>query len=84
VSSSISRSSSSRVEPCTTRAPRASWACQICPIVGNSQSVNTTFERRAKRRPLASALTPAESEVVTATSSGSALTSPANAVRAAS
>ena len=44
----------------------------------------TTFERRAKRRPLASALTPAESDVVTATSSGAALTSRAKAARAAS
>src|SRR4051812_8377524 len=51
-------------------------------MVGNSQSVSTTFERRAKRSPLARALTPAESDVVTATSSASALTRPANAARA--
>src|SRR5689334_18249929 len=51
-------------------------------MVGNSQSVSTTFDRRAKRRPLASALTPAEREVVTATSSSSAFTSPAKAARA--
>src|SRR5262245_41555766 len=53
-------------------------------MVGNSQSVSTTFDRRAKRRPLASALTPADSDVVTAISSGPALTSPAKAARAAS
>src|SRR5215831_13774849 len=84
VSSSISRSSSSSVPPCTTRAPRASCACQICPIVGNSQSVSTTFERRVKRSPLASALTPADSEVVTAISSGPALTRLPKEARAAS
>ena len=91
VSSSIARSKcssgivpSSAAETCVTRAPRASCACQICPIVGNSQSVSTTFERFVKRRPLASALTPAESDVVTAISSGPALTRPAKAARAAS
>src|SRR5919198_1106033 len=31
----------------TTREPRASWACQIWPMVGNSQSVSTILERRA-------------------------------------
>src|SRR5580765_3204432 len=75
---------SSAALTCTTRAPRASCACQIWPIVGNSQSVRTTFDRCVKRRPLASALTPAESEAVTAISSAPALTSPAKAPRAAS
>src|SRR4051812_31482574 len=91
VSSSIARSKcssgivpSSAARTCETRAPRASCACQIWPIVGNSQSVRTTFDRFVKRRPLASALTPAESDVVTATSSGPALTRPAKALRAAS
>jgi hypothetical protein len=83
VSSSTTRSNSDGWA-CTTRAPRDSCACQIWPTVGNSSSVVTIFERLAKRSPLASALTPAESEVVTAISSGSALTSPANAARAAS
>src|SRR6266516_7361047 len=91
VSSSIARSKcssgivpSSAARTCETRAPRASCACQIWPIVGNSQSVRTTFDRFVKRRPLASALTPAESDVVTAISSGPALTRPAKALRAAS
>ena len=91
VSSSIARSKASygsvpsaSSRTWTTRAPRASWACQIWPIVGNSQSVSTTFDRCAKRSPLASEDTAAESEVVTATSSGSACTSRANAARAVS
>src|SRR6266566_872281 len=91
VSSSIARSKcssgivpSSAAATCETRAPRASCACQIWPMVGNSQSVMTTFDRFVKRRPLASALTPAESDVVTAISSGAALTRPAKAPRAAS
>ena len=54
-------------------------------MVGNSQSVSTTLCRGpAKRRPLASEATPAESEVVTAISSGAALISFAKAARAAS
>ncbi len=69
---------------CTTRAPRASCACQIWPTVGNSRCVRTTLERAANRRPLASAAIPAEFDVVTAISSGSALTRAANAARAAS
>ena len=91
VSSSIARSKcSSGIVPsavaatCDTRAPRASCACRIWPIVGNSQSVSTTFDRFVKRSPLASALTPAESDVVTAISSGPTLTSCAKAARAAS
>jgi hypothetical protein len=54
-------------------------------MVGNSESVITIVERGpAYRRPLASAATPAESDVVTATSSGSALTRRAKTARAAS
>jgi hypothetical protein len=68
----------------TTRAPRASWACQIWPTVGNSSSVVTIFGRAAYRSPVAIALSPAETEVVTATSSGCAPTRPANAARAVS
>src|SRR3990172_8717008 len=63
----------------TTRRPRSSCACEICPTVGNSKSETTIFVRPpSKRRPLMTAETPAESEVVTATSSGWAFTSPAN------
>ena len=83
MSSSIARSKcsigivpSSAALTCMTRAPRASCACQIWPIVGNSQSVRTTFDRCVKRRPLASALTPAESDVVTAISSGTCVDEP--------
>jgi hypothetical protein len=58
---------------------------QIWPIVGNSKSLTTTLSRPLpKRNPLARALTPAETEVVTATSSSSALISPAIVPRAAS
>jgi hypothetical protein len=46
--------------------------------------VSTTRERAANRSPLASDATPAETDVVTAISSGSALISRANAERAAS
>ena len=58
----------------TTSAPRSSCACAIWPTVGNSSSVMTI-----RRRPLRSSgsaettpLTPCETDVVTATSSGSA------------
>jgi hypothetical protein len=44
----------------------------------------TIFGRAAYRRPVAIALSPAETEVVTATSSARAPTSPANAARAVS
>ena len=81
VSSSTMRSNSSGCA-CTTRAPRDSCACQIWPTVGNSRSDSTIFERPPYRSPLASALTPAETDVVTAISSGSALISRANARRA--
>jgi len=91
VSSSIARSKRSRgsipspsASTCTTRAPRSSCACQIWPTVGNSQSVVTIFERRAYRSPVAIALSPADTEVVTATSSGAAFTSRAKARRASS
>ena len=70
---------------CTTRTPRRSCACEICPMVGNSKSLTTIVSRPSpKRRPLTSALTPAETDVVTAISSSSALTSPAIAERTAS
>ena len=69
---------------CTTSAPRSSCACQIWPIVGNSKSLITTFGRVVKSIALASALTPADSDVVTATSSGSPSTRRANVARAAS
>ena len=69
---------------CTTSAPRSSWACQIWPIVGNSKSDRTTRGRSAQSSALASALTPAESEVVTATSSAAPPTSRANVDRAVS
>ena len=68
-----STGSPGRRPTCTTSAPRSSCACQICPIVGNSKSLITTFGALARSRSRdASALTPAESDVVTATSSGCA------------
>jgi len=49
----------------TTRRPRRSCACQIWPIVGNSKLLTTTVSRpSSKRRPLARALTPAETDLV--------------------
>src|SRR5947208_12813729 len=70
---------------CSTRKPRRSCACQICPIVGNSKSLTTTLSRPSSNRsPDASALTPAETDVVTAISSSSAPTSPAIEERTAS
>jgi hypothetical protein len=69
----------------TTRMPRRSCACQIWPIVGNSKLLTTTVSRpSSKRSPLARALTPAETDVVTAISSSSAFTSEATAPRTAS
>ena len=54
-------------------------------MVGNSKSLTTIVSRpSSKRRPLTSALTPAETEVVTAISSSPAFTSPAIAERTAS
>jgi len=71
---------------CTTSAPRSSCACAIWPTVGNSCSLITIFFRSL--RPIGSALTiplmPWLTEVVTASSPGSALRSRANAARAAS
>ena len=69
----------------TTSAPRSSCACAICPIVGNSYSL-ITIRFRSPRRSSAetSPLTPCETDVVTATSSGEACTRPANDARAAS
>ena len=68
---------------CSTR--NRSCACQICPIVGNSKSLITTLSRPSSNRsPDASALTPAETDVVTAISSSSAPTSPAIEERTAS
>src|SRR5262249_20584422 len=69
----------------TILAPRRSCACQIWPIVGNSKSVKTTLARPLlKSSPLASALTPAETDVVTATSSSAALRRTATLLRAPS
>jgi hypothetical protein len=70
---------------CTTRAPRPAWACQICALVGNSKSVTTTLLRLpVKSRALASALSPADTEAVTAISSGLAFSSVATPWRTAS
>ena len=45
---------------CTTRAPRGSWACQICALVGNSKSLITTLLRGpVKSSELANAFKPA-------------------------
>ncbi len=69
---------------CTTSAPRSSCACQICPTVGNSKSLITTLRRSPNSIALASELRPAETEVVTATSSASPPTNRANVARAVS
>ena len=53
-------------------------------MVGNSKSLITTFGRCEKSIALASGLTPAESDVVTATSSASPPTSRAKVARAVS
>ena len=69
----------------TTSAPRSSCACAICPTVGNSYSLMTIrFRSPVRSSAETSALTPCETDVVTATSSGAACTRPANAARAAS
>src|SRR5688500_5063098 len=69
----------------TTSAPRSSCACAICPTVGNSYSLMTIrFRSPLRSSAETSALTAWETEVVTATSSGCAPTSLANAARAAS
>ena len=70
---------------CTTSAPRSSCACAICPTVGNSYSLITIrFRSRSSGRAETSALTPCDTDVVTATSSARAWRSPATAVRNAS
>ena len=67
----IAPSSSGRT--CTTSAPRSSCACAICPTVGNSYSLITIRFRPASRGSAeTSALTPCDTDVVTATSSASA------------
>ena len=60
----------------TTSAPRSSCACAICPTVGNSYSLITIrFRSPSRGSAETSALTPCETEVVTATSSASAWSS---------
>ena len=77
--------SPSRTGTQVTRAPRASCASQICPIVGNSASVTTTPRRpRVKSIALATALVASDTELKTAISSGEALISFANACLARS
>ena len=57
----------------TTSAPRSSCACAIWPTVGNSYSLITIrFRSPSSRSADTSALTPWETDVVTATSSASA------------
>ena len=57
----------------TTSAPRSSCACAIWPTVGNSYSLITIrFRLPSSGSAETSALTPCETEVVTATSSASA------------
>ena len=69
----------------TTSAPRSSCACAIWPTVGNSYSLITIrFRSPSSRSADVSALTPWETDVVTATSSVSAWSKPAIAVRKAS
>ena len=70
---------------CTTSAPRSSWACAIWPTVGNSYSLITIRSAaRSRSSALTIPLTPCVTEVVTASSAGSAWRSRANAARAAS
>jgi hypothetical protein len=70
---------------CTTSAPRSSCACAIWPIAGNSFAEMTMrFRPPPKSRPLTSALTAAETEVCSATSSASAPSSSAKRPRIAS
>ena len=67
------------------RAPRSSCAWAIWPIVGNSYSLITIrFRSPSSGSAETSALTPCETDVVTATSSASAWSSPAIALRNAS
>ena len=68
----------------TTSAPRSSWACAIWPTVGNSYSLITIFGRARRSSAETMPLTPCVTEVVTASSAGSACRSRANAARAAS
>ena len=70
----------------TTSAPRSSCAWAIWPTAGNSCSLITILVRppRSNGSALTIALTPWETEVVTATSSGTACSSRAKAARAAS
>src|SRR5437660_6800638 len=67
--STLSRSSNA----CTkeTCAPRLPWASQMCPMVGKSNSPNTTLRRFVKVSALATELTPAEALATSATSSRS-------------
>ena len=59
----------------TISAPRSSCAWAICPTVGNSYSLITIRFRSPERSSAeTSPLTPCETDVVTATSSGSACT----------
>ena len=71
------RSARAEIDPsasgrtCTTSAPRSSCACAIWPTVGNSYSLITIRLRPPSSRSAeTSALTPCDTEVVTATSSG--------------
>ena len=68
----------------TTSAPRSSWAWAIWPTVGNSYSLITIFGRARRSSAETIPLTPCVTEVVTASSDGSAFRSRANAARAAS
>ena len=89
-SSTTSAKRSGGIEPssagvtCTTSAPRSSCACAICPMVGNSYSLITIFGRAARSSAETIPLTPWVTEVVTASSAGSACSSRAKAPRAAS
>jgi len=67
-----------------TSAPRSSWACAICPTVGNSCSLITILVRspRSNGSALTIPLTACETDVVTATSSADAPIRRAKAARA--
>ena len=71
---------------CTTSAPRSSCACAIWPTVGNSYSLITIFglPPRSSGSALTIPFTPCETDVVTASSAGSACSSRAKAARAVS
>jgi hypothetical protein len=82
-SGGIAPSSSGRTW--TTSAPLSSCACAIWPTVGNSYSLITIrFRTPSSGSAETSALTPCDTDVVTATSSGRACSSRATAERNAS